>query len=63
MQDIHKEVAYIGQRLSILSPNNPIENQQRERLLHRLDFFEYKIDCFLASTGGTPPRRHLRLIS
>ena len=59
MASIDREISYIGERLSILSPNNPIENQQRERLLCRLDFLEHKIDYFLAS--GERPR--LRLIS
>ena len=59
MKNIDDEITYIGNQLSILSPDNLIENQQRERLLHRLDFLEYKIDCFLLSTK----RSHLRLIS
>ena len=59
MQNIADEITYIDKTLSILSPDNPIENQQREKLLYRLDFLEHKIDCFLMSER----RNHLRLIS
>ena len=59
MKNIADEITYIDQQLSILDPDNLIENQQRERLLCRLDFLEYKIDCFLLSKK----RSHLRLIS
>ena len=59
MKNIADEITYIEKKLSILSPDNPIENQQRERLLSRLDFLEYKIDCFLLSKK----RNHLRLVS
>ena len=59
MKNIADEITYIDKQLSILSPDNPIENQQRERLLCRLDFLEYKIDCFLLSKK----RNHLRLVS
>ena len=59
MKNIADEITYIDQQLSILDPDNLIENQRRERLLCRLDFLEYKIDCFLLSKK----RSHLRLIS
>ena len=59
MKNIADEITYIDEMLGILSPNNPIENQQRERLLCRLDFLEYKIDCFLLSKR----RSRLRLVS
>ncbi len=59
MKNITDEITYIDKQLSILSPNNPIENQQRDRLLCRLDFLEHKIDCFLLSKK----QNHLRLIS
>ena len=45
MKNMTDEITYIDEKLSILSPDNSIENQQRERLLYRLDFLEYKIDC------------------
>ena len=59
MKNIADEITYIDKKLSILSPDNPIENQQREKLLCRLDFLEYKIDCFLLSKKQS----YLRLIS
>ena len=59
MNNIDNEITYIEKMLAILSPNNTIENQQRERLLLRLDFLEYKIDCSIASKK----RGCLRLIS
>ena len=58
MKNIADEITYIDEKLSILSPDNSIENQQRERLLCRLDFLEYKIDYFLLSKR----RNHLRLV-
>ena len=57
-RNISKEVTYIEKRLSILSPDNPIEYQQREKLLCRLDYLEFKLDRFIASETG----KHLRLI-
>ena len=60
LQVISEEVAYISERLKILSPSNSIESKQIRRLLHRLDFLEYKIDCFLLSKKKISP---LRLIS
>ena len=59
MASIDREISYIGERLKVLSPHNPIENQQRERLLCRLDFLEYKIDYFLTSKQ----KSQLRVIS
>ena len=47
LNKISQERKYIGNQLYILDPDNPIENQERERLLQRLDFLEYKIDCAL----------------
>ena len=58
MKKIADEITYIDKKLSILSPDNSIENQQRERLLCRLDFLEYKIDCFLMSKK----QNHLRFL-
>ncbi len=57
MISIDREISYIDERLSVLSPENPIENQQRERLLYRLDFLEHKIDCFLESAKKRPQLR------
>ena len=48
LSQITEERKYISRQLKILSPDNIIENQQRERLLQRLDYLEYKIDCALA---------------
>ena len=59
LNQITQERKYISSQLHILDPDNPIENQKRERFLQRLDFLEYKIDCFLISEK----RNHLRLIS
>ena len=59
MNNIDAEITYIEKKLAILSPDNLIENQERERLLSRLDFLEYQIDCSIASKK----RNHLRLIS
>ena len=59
MINIDREISYIGEKLKVLSPHNPIENQQREQLLCRLDFLEHKIDHFLADKE----RPQLRVIS
>ena len=59
MSNIDAEITYIEKKLAILSPDNLIENQERERLLSRLDFLEYQVDCSIA----TKKRSHLKLIS
>ena len=59
MKRIDKEITYIEKKLDILSPDNPIENQQRETLLSRLDYIEYQLDRFTISEQ----KNHLRLIS
>lgn len=62
MQEISKEIDYIEQRLDILSSNNPIENQERRRLLQRLDFLEYQVD-HLRTFSTKKNKSHLKLIS
>ena len=59
MNNIDEELIYIEKKLAILFPDNPIENQERERLLSRLDFLEYQIDCSIAAKK----RSHLRLVT
>ena len=59
LNEVSQERKYISSRLYILDPDNSIENQERERLLQRLDFLEYKIDCALLSTR----RNRLRIIA
>ena len=60
MQNISEEITYISERLNILSPTNSIEGKQIKRFLNRLDFLEYKIDCFLLSEKKIPK---LKLVS
>ena len=43
LKNISEERKYISKKLNILDPNNPIENQEREGLLQRLDFLKNKI--------------------
>ena len=59
MKRIDTEITYIEKKLDILSPDNPIENQQREKLLCRLDYIEYQLDRFIISEQ----KNRLRLIS
>ena len=59
MNNIDEEITYIERKLAVLSLDNLIENQERERLLSRLDFLEYQIDCSIANKK----RSHLKLIS
>ena len=59
LNEITQERKYISNRLYILDPDNAIENQERERLLHRLDFLEHKIDCALLSIR----RNRLRIVA
>ena len=58
MQDISQQIISIDRQLDLLSPDNAIESQQRERLLQRLDFIEFQLDRFIISER----KKHLRLI-
>ena len=49
LKNISEERKYISKKLNILDPNNPIENQERERLLYRLDFLKNKLHSNLIS--------------
>ena len=44
LKEISKEIDVIYKKVSILDPDNPIENSQRERLLKRWDFLDHKLD-------------------
>ena len=46
LRNISQEREYISKQLTLLNPNNAIENQERERLLYRLDFLEHKIGLY-----------------
>ena len=59
LNEISQERKYISNQLYILDPDNPIESQEREILLQRLDFLEYKIDCALLSIR----RNRLRIVA
>ena len=59
LNEITQERKYIGSRLYILDPDNPIESQERERLFQRLDFLESKIDYALLSIR----RNRLRIVA
>ena len=50
LQEISRERKFISKRLDILDPDNPIENQERERLFNRLDTLEQKLDQSIAES-------------
>ncbi len=50
LKAISTEIDCISEQLSILDPDNPIENQMRERLLYRWDFLDYQLEqAFLSA--------------
>ena len=59
LNDISKEIDCISEQLSILDPDNAIENKLREQLFHRWDFLDYKLDCALISAR----RNNLKIIA
>ena len=58
LNNISREIDYISKKLSILDPDNVIENKLRERLFQRWDFLDYKLNCALKSAK----RKRLRII-
>ena len=62
MNNIDEEITYIEKKLAVLSLDNLIENQEREKLLSRLDFLEYQIDCSIANKKKKSFKAHFLLI-
>ena len=58
LKKISLEREAINERLAVLDPDNPIESQEIDRHLHRLDFLEYQIDCSLIQSR----RQRLKLV-
>ena len=50
LKAISTEIDCISEHLSILNPDNPIENQIREQLLYRWDFLDHQLEqAFLSA--------------
>ena len=59
LNEISKEIDQISDQISILDPDNAIENSLRENLFHRWDVLDHQLDCALISAK----RNNLKIVT